>query len=526
MIKIIAKPWEWACWLWGLVFPMFSSQEAAEKAAPAARWSGRIVLLAIVLALLGAINRLPTVGLQNLIPQYPALARNWLPLFFLSLYVLLWLGWWLYRILSMEVQEEASDFPDIDRAWAQAMEALSRAEIRLDATPLYLVLGWSSGSEEALFKAAGIKARVKQVPTDKLEPLHVTADRDSIWVTCPGASLLGQQDPSFIGQESGGGGAVLATMMEEQPDPFKTMGVGMATGGLEGAMEDARKEIDAGRAAGRPVRNIDREKYLARLRHLCRLIRRDRLGFCPVNGVLVVLPISSADPRSRPEEIAAACRQDLQESFASFRMRCPILFLIADLERVPGFADLVGRLPASQLNNRMGQRFPLVPDVREEEVPAKVEGSVEWVINSLFGTMVYSLFRVESNRSIDEIAEVLRGNQALFQFLGKIRERRERLARLVRDCIPAVADEKLMFGGCYFAATGEGDDAERAFASGVLNRLVQEQDLVSWTEQAMAEDATFARTAGVVRKIFMAVAGVLVLGIVGLLVMRFAGRGS
>jgi hypothetical protein len=238
----------------------------------------------------------------------------------------------------------------------------------------------------------------------------------------------------------------------------------------------------------------------------------------------VVLPVSVADPRSRPDDVAAACRQDLEESFGVFRMRCPILVLISDLERVPGFSDLVARLPSGQLNNRMGQRFPLVPDLREEEVRAKVESSVDWVVNSLFGSMVYSLFRVESNRSIDEIAEVLRGNQALFQFLGKVRERRDRLARLVRDCIPTLPGERLMFGGCYFAATGDGDEAERAFTSGVLNRMVQDQDLVSWTEQAMAEDATFARTATLVRRILMGIAGVLVLGILGLVIMRFIGR--
>ncbi|WP_165219111.1 type VI secretion protein IcmF/TssM N-terminal domain-containing protein [Aquisphaera insulae] len=522
MLKLINKPWEWICYLWGLVFPMFSSQEAAEKAAPAARWIGRACLVGIVLGILWVINQLPAVGLPNLIPNYPKLARIWLPLFALCLYVLLWLGWWLYRILSMEVETEASEFPDIDRAWAQAMEALARAEVRLDATPLYLVLGWTSGTEESFFQAGGIKARVKQVPADKLEPIHVTADRESIWVSCPGASLLGQHDPSFVGQADGGG-AVLSTMMEDQPDPFKTMGAGLGPGGLEDLLANARKEIDATRAAGRPSQSIDRQKYLARLRHLCRLIRRDRLGFCPINGVLVVLPISAADPRSRPEEIAAACRQDLEEGFETLRIRCPILVLISDLERVPGFSDLTSRLPSAQLNSRMGQRFPLVPDLREDEVPAKVESSVEWVTSSLFGSMVYSLFRVESNRSIDEIAEVLRGNQALFQFLGKVRERKERLARLVRDSIPTLRGEKLMFGGCYFAATGDGD-GERAFASGVLNRLVQDQDLVSWTEQAMAIDAGYARTAVAVKRVLMAFAALLALGIVGLLVMKFSGR--
>ena len=144
MIKLIAKPLEWLGWLWGLAFPMFSGAGAAEeKVSPAARWAGRTVLVLIGLLILGAINQAKFVGITNWIFN-PLIRKIWLPLFGLCLYILAWLGWWLYRILSLDVGSEVSEFPDIDRAWAQAMEALARADIRLDSTPLFLVLGWSS----------------------------------------------------------------------------------------------------------------------------------------------------------------------------------------------------------------------------------------------------------------------------------------------------------------------------------------------------------------------------------------------
>ena len=104
------------------------------------------------------------------------------------------------------------------------------------------------------------------------------------------------------------------------------------------------------------------------------------------------------------------------------------------------------------------------------------------------------MFQVESNRGADEVAEVLRGNQQLFRFLVRIRERRDRLARLVRDCIPLLPRDRVMFGGCYFAGTGEDPDTEQAFASGVLMRLIQDQDNVSWTEEAMREEARLQRS--------------------------------
>ena len=152
--------------------------------------------------------------------------RFWLPLLAMCLYVMLWLGWWLYRLFNLDIEPVGSEFPDIDRAWDQAVEALGRADIALDNAPLFLVLGWPSASEDDFFRAAGIKGPVRQVPGDPTAPLHVTANRDGIWLTCAGACLLGQyhdENPAAGVLEE-----VMATMSEESADPFKTMGMGAA----------------------------------------------------------------------------------------------------------------------------------------------------------------------------------------------------------------------------------------------------------------------------------------------------------
>ena len=94
--------------------------------------------------------------------------------------------------------------------------------------------------------------------------------------------------------------------------------------------------------------------------HLCRLIKRDRLGFCPINGILVLLPISAADPKNHPEDTAEACRADLTEAFGVLRA-CPVLVMVPDLERVERFEELIQRLPEAQRGKRMGQRFPWFP---------------------------------------------------------------------------------------------------------------------------------------------------------------------
>src|SRR5205807_6868667 len=136
--------------------------------------------------------------------------------------------------------------------------------------------------------------------------------------------------------------------------------------------------------------------YKARLRHLCRLIIRDRQGFCPLNGLLVLLPITAADPKADILEVASSCRTDLTVVLETCRLRCPVLFMVCDLEKLDGFGELVERLPSGQVSKRMGRRFPLVPDLSPGEVPASGQGAVDWTGNTRFPSMVCCLFHVET----------------------------------------------------------------------------------------------------------------------------------
>ena len=317
----------------------------------------------------------------------------------------------------------------------------------------------------------------------------------------------------------------MATMAEESADPFKTMGMG-AGGAATLRIEDFQatfKEAQERSQGGRNQRVEDPDDHLARLRHLCRLIIRDRRGFCPINGVLLTLPIG-IDVRADLAELADACRKDLTTVFDTFRMRCPVLALVCGLEQVEGFSELIERLPAEQVRKRMGQRFPLVPDLTAGEVPEKVQDAIEVVSGNLFPSMIHTMFQVES-KGIEDVDEVLRANFQLFRFLHGIVERGERMARLIKDCLPSLRGEPVMFGGCYFAGTGRDAATEQAFASGVLMRMIKEdQDSVTWTEEALDQDAAAARLAGRVRMAFIVIITLGVLAAAGLIAQRFLAR--
>jgi hypothetical protein len=173
----------------------------------------------------------------------------------------------------------------------------------------------------------------------------------------------------------------------------------------------------------------------------------------------------------------------------------------------------------------MGQRFPLVADLKDTEFSSEVESLVDWSVTNLFTSMVYSMFEVEANSRVDEVDDVLKANQQLFQFLARTRERSDRLARHVQQCLPNLPGDRLMFGGCYFAGTGNDPETEQAFASGVLIRMIQEQNYVTWTEKAIKEDASLLRVARTARIVLGLVNGLLLLAILGLFGARlWSGR--
>jgi hypothetical protein len=523
MLKILAKPWELLKALFYLAFPMALGGGAgrADLGGSAGVWVARGVLVMATLAGLTMLNRWEWLNLRSVV-TYPPIRGFWLPSVALCLYAMIWLGWWLYRLLNLEVPAVATDYPDIDRAWDQAVEALQRAGIRLEGTPLFLVLGGSSSGDEALFQAAAIKAQVKQVPRDPGEPLHVTANNDGIWVTCQGTSVLGQQLLAQGGSGAAPGDATLDTLAGSPDDAFKTMGMGAGeTLKIENFQASFKEVLAQAQSRSRSRGTVDAEKYAARLRYLCHLIARDRGGLCPINGVLVVLPIGLTDPGGATAEVCAAAKADLADAFDALRMRCPVLFLVSDLDRLRGFSDLIERLPSNQRSNRMGRSFPLVPDLDAEDVPGRIKDSISWIGTSLLPTMVNSMYQTESPGG-EDFTDLVRANSQLYRFLASMRDRRDRLAQLVRDCIPAVPGEPLLYRGCYLAGTGTDPATGQAFAPGIPILLIKQQDNVTWTDAALRQDAAFSRWSRRLKLLFIFGIGLGVLII--LLILSLGSR--
>jgi hypothetical protein len=515
---LLQKLWEGIKALPGLLLPFLARARKPGQWAPWVRWLVHAILLTLVLVGLGYLNYF--FDLEKVLrAPWPLLRKIWLPLLFLLIYVLGWLGWWLWQLLLPE--EKASAFPDIDAAWSEARQALDRAGIDLTEAPLFLVLGRPRGTEESLFAAAQLPLQVRNVPRRPASPLHVFASRDGVYITCAGASLLGRQ--SLLLDED-------VFEEEEKPTaqaPVDPVALAPATRSraqsihwqaiTAAAEEAAAVETTTGAAPEPPVppafirrrrsvlRNTEEvDQLTARLKHLCELLVAGRRPYCPLNGILLLVPWVATDSDADAQQAGRVCQHDLNTVRQVVRVQCPVFALVCDLELAPGFGDLVQRLPEAQTSQRLGRSFPLVPDVQVEALSAMLSGGIRWACDTLFPTLVYKLLRYDPPNEAGP-GDWLDGNTRLYQLLCQFRERQSRLAALLSRAVVQADPGATLFGGCYFAATGR-DAGEQAFVAGVFPLLVENQNFVRWTRDALEEDAAYRRWAGV---------GIVGLGVLG-----------
>lgn len=517
-MNIFIRIWYRVTWVFRLVLPIFSKARDFRGISSAVRWTIHvIVVLAILLGLLLVNKSSGRLGVwlkQHLVLIKAEWFRGyWLPVFGLVVYLLLMLAWLLWKLLGM--QEPESDFDDIDRAWDEAVAALDKAGIDLRDTPLFLVVGHSAGGEDALFAAAQVSPIVNGAPERANSPLHVYANRDAVYVTCAGASVLGHQAGLLTGDPaaaapSGGGAAAPAGY-----DPNRTMAPGIQEGSMANPMKDIQRILARAEREGRsPAQLVEEERKriqiaerkskarppldlkeadrsAARLRHLCRLIVRDRYPYCPINGILLLVPFSSSDSDRDADQTATACQRDMAAARKALQLHCPMFTVICDLETATGFREFLQRLPPGDRQRRVGQRFPLATDLEPDKVADKVDESVQWIFRSLIPYWVYKMFRVETPGKNDA-ADVLRGNAELYQLLSELRIRQARLGRIAARAVGSEKDGPPLFGGTYLAGTGT-DPAEQAFSPGILRRLADHQASLCWSASALDEEDWYGR---------------------------------
>ncbi len=467
---------------------------------PAFRWAVRLIVLALIVLGLFYLNRYLELDRYVRAPL-PILREVWLPLLFLLICAVFGLGRMLWK--TIKVDQDGSEFPDIDLAWDEATSALGEAALNLTESPVFLVLGRPVGGERALFGAGNVKLQVKQAPRRPDTPLTVSANQDAVYVTCAGASLLGQYATLLAGAPDVSGRPEAATPAVSASSELDASGGSSADDDAATdrqsatAVMVATEDDEFPSALARPrsllLKDVDEvDRLLARLRYLCHRISRDRRPYCPINGILLLIPYAATGGESEAKEAGSLCQRDLEAIREAFQVDCPIFTIVCDLERVPGFDEFVKFFPEGQRRRLLGQEMPLAPDLDAAGRARMTERGVLWVGDVLFPKLVYKFWGVEG---ADPASGPLAAsaNVRLYEFLARIRGAQRRLGRVLNRGVVMPASGPPMLGGCAFAATGKDLVREQGFANGIFRLLIDNQNHVAWTEDARQADADFRR---------------------------------
>lgn len=436
-----------------------------------------------------------------------------------------------YGIKLLSVKAE-SRFPDIENAWEEGIESLESQQISLGQTPLFIVLGTQGRMDaDALMKAAGV---VSEIPPgrDASAPLHWYVSREAIFLVVSnvgvanrlsklweaalaptGASSLPAIPVSNAVQPTGT--AVIGSPEpDEQPQPMAApVSLASAPGGGYGTLEigaggslpsSDRGASSSARAAGLSVSDTKYEED--RMQYLCELLVQARSPVCPVNGMAVLLPFRVVNAAG--SELSGALRNDIETVRHFTQLRFPAIAVVSDMELEEGFHELVRRVgPDLARDQRFGKGCHHGSRPTTEHILAVTRHAC-----GAFEDWTYMLFG--QSGGLDR-----HGNNSLFSLLCKVRGKfTDHLVSVLTNSFGFEADQQrlpedqLLFGGCYFAATGP--DADRqAFVRGVFKKLIDLQGDLSWAPAAYDRDehyqslsniALAAGVAGIALAVWMA----------------------
>ncbi|MEQ8791064.1 MAG: type VI secretion protein IcmF/TssM N-terminal domain-containing protein [Pirellulaceae bacterium] len=558
MYSLFSMIWKGLKWLGGAIVSPIKHFRDGDAVGRVLRWIAHFVFLVLAVVGLTALNYLLQLD-KALNAPLPGLRLLWLPLLCLLAYGLIWLGWWICRVVSM--RKEPSPFPDIDAAWNTAVRLLEKRGVDLERTPLFLTLGRPAGKEIHLFNAARLPLLTAPAPPESDAPLHVYATPDAVYIGCGEISLLGRQAARFAQAQLEAEQrmkhlctrpAGCSTVAESSDVDVERIPIGdegdVSSGGATTATTSTTATAAAAKTAAKPgTRTLaDSAEGLSLVEQQVAMLVADddeRLEETFVEHEQTVLDPIEAD-------LAEALLRDTAEAeLISARLRhlctligeqrlpfAPIngtLLLIpaaaTDCERSANHVAVLAQKDLDTVRDALQvecAHVALVCDMEQspgcpelvERFPAdqrqrrlgvrfprlapndisKAAAMIDQGVTWMCDELIPPLvFRLFPLGSPD--ADVLESdddaNAALYRFLYRMRARRERLTRILQRAICSDPHRPPMFGGCFLVATGADAQREQGFASAVFSQLVDMQDLGNWTDEAVEKNKRQTRWA-------------------------------
>lgn len=403
----------------------------------------------------------------------------------------------VYFSLRLWLMPVLASHDDLHRAWSQGIAALDARGISLSDRPLFFILGSTGARVEQAIIESSIQEFQKLEPllNQSRAPLEWYLSGDIILIAARRVGCLGAVNALMIpGEEFSEGREI-----DSNDPPHATQ-------------REVRPSSSRSPSVQVPPPELNRSQ-LDRIAILGELVRESRSPNCGVNGVLCLVPFPEVCHHSEQAVVqGTAIRDDLRTLGANLEVEFPVICVLTELQREPGFLEVMRRTGLENASGgRLGRRFDfgLLAGTRElQNFSRLLQHEMEVRIYRLFGEQ--DVLKRPKNRD-------------LFELLCRMRSEIARpLSKLITTAFSEIPSERseeipFHFGGCYVAATGGASD-QRAFGPALIQRLIEMQDHVQWTTSGLARQRWQRRLA--------LIAWVAVTLLAGLILFQLYSRGG
>ncbi|NQW49085.1 MAG: hypothetical protein HQ464_15090 [Planctomycetes bacterium] len=417
----------------------------------------------------------------------------------------------VYQAARLWLEHQGGRWPDIAAAWSAAVDELSRQQISLTDSPLFIVLGSDGGElERALFAEPPTPIVVQQSPPGG-GPLHIFALRDAIFVCLSGAGQTALSAASVRVAMADGVQAWSEPLSGASPEAVADhshSGVDQEADALAGAGQPAVR-------SPRPLRSAkERREATDRLESACDQLRQARIPWAAINGVVVLLPLQiDREADADAASLGQAVGEDLATITRVLGVRAPVTLVAGVLQDEPAIDELLSRLDAGNRSAACGQPFPPGLPPTPEHLHA-VAFNASGLLNDRLAELLLDPRRISKQPA----------NRHLLAMLGRLRLHiSTQIDRVLQQAfspdLHGGVDGRRgvlpLLAGCYVASIS-GNPSRRAYVRGLLDRVVQMQGELDWTDESLQAEAWAVRMS----RVLFAAAGVMIVTLVAIVWWR------
>ncbi len=260
------------------------------------------------------------------------------------------------------------------------------------------------------------------------------------------------------------------------------------------------------------LNSSEAEQLLERLDAVCQELAELRQPYCPINGVLLMVPLDAADDVETADHVGMRIERDLATITAATESSVSAQLIFCDLDRCEGSQAFLNRFPDTQRHRRLGANLPAPPPSEPDAGPQGIDHAVRWICDELFPPLGYRLMQRDPNDPACDRALSLE-NRQIHRLVDSMRQRREGMSRMLRRAVVA-AIGRVRLRGCFITATGAAGHSRQAFAEGIVPLILDIQNEVQWSPERRRRDRWQHRAA---MATYVAVAGAALLTVTWIL---------